>query len=54
MSEPVRIGTKVAPYGVVSAVGWIDGERYYWLTDGQRVAMMPAMVVESPDSKEAV
>ena len=42
----VPIGAQT-PWGAVSAVGMIQGERYYWLVDEHGdVAMMPACVVE--------
>jgi hypothetical protein len=45
--KPLSLGTFVMPWGKVAAVGFIEGERYYWLTshDGD-VSMMPADVVE--------
>lgn len=44
----VIIGTVVKPCGQVSMIGWISGERYYWLRDSSgSVSMMPADVVEA-------
>jgi len=43
----LKLGTVVKPYGKVSAVGFISGERYYWFVDKYgSVAMMPASAVE--------
>jgi hypothetical protein len=45
--KPRRIGEIVLPFGVIGAVGCIQGERYYWLVDKHgSVSMMPADVVE--------
>lgn len=42
----VQLGTTTR-WGTVAAIGWITGERYYWLTNGpDDVAMLPASVVE--------
>jgi hypothetical protein len=41
------IGTEVKPYGIIKAVGWTGGERYYWFEDKHgSVAMMPAYIIE--------
>jgi hypothetical protein len=45
-SDIVPIGTKVKPYGRIDAVGFIRGERYYWLSEGNSIAMMPAELIE--------
>jgi hypothetical protein len=42
----VPIGTVVKPYGKISAIANLDGERYYFFTNGEDVAMMPAMCIE--------
>jgi hypothetical protein len=31
--EPLQIGTVVGMYGVIVGVGFLTGERYYWLKD---------------------
>ncbi len=36
----------------VGAVGFTGGERYYWLTRGGGVAMVPATMVEPAAPKE--
>lgn len=44
---PIPLGTSIEPYGEVSAVGSIDGERYYWMVDWRGdVAMLPACTLE--------
>lgn len=46
-SDILLIGTEVKPYGIIKAVGWTGGERYYWFEDKHgSVAMMPAYVIE--------
>ena len=46
MSDALRLGTRTV-WGTISAVGTIEGERYYWMTKGANsVAMMPGVVVE--------
>ena len=43
------LGTETQ-WGLVSAVGWTAGERYYWMIDEHgSVAMLPADVVEPGD-----
>lgn len=45
--KPLKIGAVVKPYGKIAAIGWLQGERYYWLIDKYgTVSMMPAFVVE--------
>jgi len=47
-SQPIPLGTIVKHWGKVAAVGYISGERYYWLVDKRgSVSMMPADTVES-------
>ena len=42
-----RIGWFVRPWGKITAVGVVGGERYYWLEDRRgSVSMIPADVVE--------
>ena len=42
----LMVGTRTK-WGRVSAVGTVEGERYYWITDKHlSVAMMPAVMVE--------
>lgn len=52
----IKLGTIVKPWGKVKAVGVIEGERYYWLTLGNLVSMIPANVVEGAtvESAEAI
>jgi hypothetical protein len=45
-ARPLRIGAVVMPYGQVSAVGYIHGERYYWFVNGGSVSMIPSFIVE--------
>ncbi len=45
MPDPIPLGTKVPPFGEVSAVGWL-GERCYWLTKKGQVSMLPASMLE--------
>lgn len=46
-SGVVAIGTETY-WGRVAAVGWITGERYYWMVDdGGGVAMIDAITVEA-------
>jgi hypothetical protein len=44
---PIGLDVTVHPWGTIKMIGWIGGERYYWLI-GKRgcVSMMPAEVVE--------
>jgi hypothetical protein len=43
----IPLGTNVKPYGKVSAVGCIQGERYYWLLSKEGVvSMIPADFLE--------
>lgn len=45
--ELVPIGTIIKPYGKVSAVGCLQGERYYWFVASDKsIAMMPACMIE--------
>jgi hypothetical protein len=44
--EMIPLGTVVKPYGKVSAVANIDGERYYFMEKRGDVAMMPAVLIE--------
>jgi len=34
-------------WGIISAVGNLGGERYYWIVNGNLVSMIPACEVES-------
>ncbi|MDE2471490.1 MAG: hypothetical protein KGL35_22875 [Bradyrhizobium sp.] len=47
-SPPLPLGTRIHPYGTISAVSCRDGERYYMLTDasGRDVVLMPASTIE--------
>ena len=40
------IGDKT-PYGKVSAIGIVGGERYYWCVKNGVVSMMPSDVINS-------
>lgn len=46
-SKPLQLGLQVEPWGIIQAVAFLSGERYYFLTGRGGVAMMPAGVVES-------
>lgn len=47
---PLQLGTKTR-WGKIAAVGFIGGERYYWMIDRYgTVAMMPADAVEPRDA----
>jgi hypothetical protein len=41
-----RLGDRVPHYGRIDAMLWISGERYFMLTDGNCVSLMPAEVIE--------
>lgn len=43
---PLPLGTMVPDYGRIDVVGWTGGERYYWLTGPNGVAMVPAFIIE--------
>jgi hypothetical protein len=43
----IPIGYEVKPWGKVIAVGWLQGERYYWLLDIRGISMMTAARVEA-------
>jgi hypothetical protein len=45
MNEPLKLGTKTQ-WGKISMVGFTGGERYYWMTKKNEVAMVPAFMVE--------
>lgn len=45
MTPLIGLGTKTR-WGPVSAVGMIEGERYYWMIKAGVVSMMPAPTVE--------
>jgi hypothetical protein len=48
ISKPLPLGTQTQ-WGKIGAVGYIQGERYYWMIDEDgSVSMMPAFVVETP------
>ena len=49
MADPHKLGEIVKPWGKIAAVGFLNGERYYWLIDleDESVSMMPADVVEA-------
>lgn len=49
-SDPLPLGTRTK-WGVVKAVGFADGERYYMLVLDGHVAMMPGCVVEEEHAK---
>jgi hypothetical protein len=49
MSEIIPIGTRIDPWGEIVAIGLTGGERYYWLDDGDSVAMIPAAIIEQVD-----
>lgn len=42
----VQIGEWIDGYGEVEAVGFVDGERYYWLNNNGVISMQPATVIE--------
>ena len=46
----VPIGTRVPPYGVVDGVVFKDGERYYFIRNGDDIALMPATSIEARPS----
>lgn len=46
---PLSIGTVVKPYGKIGAVMFTGGERYYMMSDGRDVALMPWFVVEQDE-----
>ena len=47
LTLPLAFGTKVEPYGEISAVLWTGGERYYLLSNGEGdAAMIPAFIIE--------
>lgn len=43
---PMPLGTYVHPYGKVGAVAFLGGERYYFLSEGNGVSMIPAFMLE--------
>lgn len=43
---PLPIGA-LTQWGVIAAIGWTGGERYYWMVDGNDTAMIPASTVEA-------
>jgi hypothetical protein len=46
MPSMIPLGTKTR-WGKVVAIAALNGERYYFLTSGESVAMLPADLVES-------
>lgn len=46
---PLLIGMEVKPYGKIGAVMFTGGERYYMMSDGSDVALMPWFVVEQDE-----
>jgi hypothetical protein len=45
--KPRPLGQIVKPWGKIGAIGFVKGERYYFLIDREgSVSMMPADVVE--------
>ena len=49
--DPLLLGTKVKPWGTVSAVASLKGERYYFFTE-KGVAMIPGRDVEMMYEKQ--
>ena len=44
------IGKEYEPYGTLSMIRTIDGERYYWFVDEDgSIAMLPADIFEEVD-----
>jgi len=51
MTKLIPLGTKTR-FGVVSMIGNLHGERYYWMIDKHKsVSMIPADVVEKEGQK---
>lgn len=50
----IPMGAELEPYGKVGMIGNISGERYYWFTKENYVAMMPASLVEPQYFKKEV
>jgi hypothetical protein len=49
----LNIDDKIEPYGRIKAIGFIGGERYYWLIDkSATVSMLPASFLEKFTSKK--
>ena len=51
MNEPLKLGTKVKPWGTISGVTNHGGERYYFFTE-KGVAMIPGRDVEMMYEKQ--
>lgn len=50
----IPLGSKTK-FGIVSMIGNLTGERYYWSIDKHKsVNMMPANVVENLDNKKEI
>jgi hypothetical protein len=47
----LNIGTKVKPYGTLTMIRKIGGERYYWFVKGDSVAMLPASMFEEANAE---
>ena len=43
---PLALGTVVPPYGKIGAILLTGGERYYLLSEGRSVAMIPDFIIE--------
>lgn len=48
MAGTIEIGANVEPWGKVAAIGFLQGERYYWfIGKDDVVSMIPASTAET-------
>lgn len=48
MAGTIEIGANVEPWGKVAAIGFLQGERYYWfIGKDEVVSMIPASAAET-------